>query len=128
MQLPHVLLSREGSNIETGFTLGIPKVIYDTYAEDTVDYGHTSALLRCYRLGPESGRRFPVSLGIGTFGVNSPIDVGVGQGGFALSIFLDLVELMRKFDIEFIKKINVGLELTPFFSIGKKQGFYLTHR
>lgn len=109
-----------GPTIETGFSLGIPKVLYDTRAEDIVDYGNTSAMLRFYYVNAESGNRFPVSLGMGTFGVNSPIDVGIGRGGFALSIFLDLVELMRTFDIEFIKKINVGLELTPFFSIGKK--------
>lgn len=109
-----------GPAIEVGFSLGIPKVLYDTQANDTVVYGNTSAMVRFYNVNLESGNRFPVSLGIGTFGVNSPIDVGVGRGGFAVSVFLDLVELMRSFDIEFIKSVNAGMELSPFFSIGKK--------
>ncbi|MEX2117291.1 MAG: hypothetical protein WEB37_10405 [Bacteroidota bacterium] len=109
-----------GPAIEVGFSLGIPKVLYDTQAADSVTYGNTSAMVRFYNVSLESGRRFPVSLGVGTFGVNSPIDVGVGRGGFAVSLFLDLVELMRTFDIEFIKSINAGMEVSPFFSIGKR--------
>lgn len=109
-----------GPAIEIGFSLGIPKVLYDTQARDTVLYGNTSAMVRFYHVNLESGNRFPVSLGLGTFGVNSPIDVGVGRGGFAVSVFLDLVELMRTFGVEFIKSINAGMELSPFFSIGKK--------
>ncbi|MEX1276664.1 MAG: hypothetical protein WEE20_12080 [Bacteroidota bacterium] len=109
-----------GPTIETGFSLGIPKVLYDTRSRDSIEYGNTSAMVRFYHVNAESGIRFPVSLGLGTFGVNSPIDVGVGRGGFALSMFLDLVELMRTFEIDLIKKINLGLEVTPFLSIGKK--------
>jgi len=109
-----------GPAIEIGFSLGIPKVLYDTQAQDTVLYGNTSAMVRFYNVNLESGNRFPVSLGIGTFGVNSPIDVGVGRGGFAVSVFLDVVELVRSFGIEFIKSINAGMELSPFFSIGKR--------
>ena len=109
-----------GPKIELGFSLGIPKVLYDTRARDTVEYGNTSAMLRFYYVSGASGDRFPVSLGMGTFGVSSPIDVSVGRGGFALSVFLDLVELMRSVEIEFTKKINVGIELSPFFSIGRK--------
>ncbi|HEX9614527.1 MAG TPA: hypothetical protein VGA55_03445 [Bacteroidota bacterium] len=109
-----------GPAIEVGFSLGIPKVLYDTRAVDTVNYGNTSAMVRFYSVGLESGNRFPVSLGMGTFGVDSPIDVGVGRGGFAVSMFLDVVELMRSFDIEFMRNINAGMELTSFFSIGKR--------
>ena len=109
-----------GPTIEIGFSLGIPKVLYDTQAQDTIEYGHTSAMVRFYYVSAESGNRFPVSLGIGTFGVYSPIDVGAGRGGFATSLFLDLVELTRVFNIASVRKINVGLELTPFFSIGRK--------
>jgi hypothetical protein len=109
-----------GPTIEMGFSIGIPKVLYDTQAQDTVEYGHTSAMVRFYYVNSESGNRFPVSLGMGTFGVYSPIDVGRGRGGFALSLFLDLVELTRVFNIAFVRKINLGLELTPFFSIGRK--------
>jgi hypothetical protein len=77
-----------GPTIEIGFSLGIPKVPYDTQAKDTVDYGNTSAMLRFYYINAESGNRFPLSLGVGTFGANSPIDVGIGRGGFALSTLL----------------------------------------
>jgi hypothetical protein len=109
-----------GPTIEIGFSLGIPKVLYDTQAKDTVDYGNTSAMLRFYYINAELGNRFPVSLGIGTFGVNTPIDVGIGRGGFALSSLLDLMELTRIHDLGFIKKVNAGLELTLFFPIERK--------
>ncbi len=109
-----------GHPIEIGFSLGAPKVLFDTQSRDTIDYGNTSAMLRLYYIEAKSGNRFPVSFGIGTFGVSSPIDVSAGRGGFALSMFLDLVELARIRDIGFIKKVNAGLELTPFFPIERK--------
>ena len=109
-----------GPTIEISFSLGIPKVLYDTQAKDSIDYGNTSAMLRFYHVNAESGNRFPVSFGMGTFGVNSPIDVGIGRGGFALSTFLDLVELTRIRDLGFIKKFNTGLELALFFPIERK--------
>jgi hypothetical protein len=52
--------------------------------------------------------------------VNSPADVGIGRGGFALSAFLDLAEMVRIVDIDFTKKVNIGLELAPFLPIGKR--------
>jgi hypothetical protein len=109
-----------GSSTEVSFSLGIPKVLYDTQAKDTVNYGNTSAMVRLYYVDVETGHRFPVSFGIGTFGVNSPIDVGIARGGFALSPSLDLVELTSIRDIAFIKKVNAGLELTLFFPIQRK--------
>jgi hypothetical protein len=109
-----------GPTMEIGFSLGIPKVLYDTQARDTIDYGNTSAMVRFYYVNAESGNRFPVSFGMGTFGVSSPIDVGVGRGGFALSTFLDLVELTRIRDLGFIKKVNAGVELTLFFPVERK--------
>jgi hypothetical protein len=109
-----------GPTIEIGFSLGIPKVLYDTQAGDTVEYGNTSAMVRFYYVDAESGHRFPVSFGMGTFGVSSPIDVGVGRGGFVLSAFLDLVEMARGLDLGFLKKVNAGLELAPFFPIDRK--------
>ena len=67
-----------------------------------------------------SGHRFPVNFGIGTFGVNSPLDVRIGGGGFALSLFLDVVEITRVLDIDLMKKVTAGLEVAPFFPIKKK--------
>ena len=109
-----------GPTLDIGFSLGIPKVLYDTQARDTIEYGNTSAMLRFYYVDAESGNRFPVSFGAGTFGVNSPIDVGVGRGGFAFSGFLDLVELTRIHDLGFFKGIIAGLELTQFFPLGRR--------
>jgi hypothetical protein len=110
----------KGPKIEIGFTLGIPKVLYDTQAKDSIDYGHTSAMMRLYYVDGTSGNRFPVNLGFGTFGVNSPVDVSKGRGGFAASVFLDIIELMRRLDLGIGIKLNAGLELTPFFPIKKK--------
>jgi hypothetical protein len=115
----------KGPRVETRFALAIPKVLYDTQAKDTMDYGKTSAMMRFYYVDAISGHRFPVSLGMGTFGVNSPIDVGVGQGGFAASIFLDVVELIRKFGVHLGMKVNAGLELTPFVPIKRKSRILL---
>jgi hypothetical protein len=109
-----------GSRIEAGFSLAIPKVLYDTRANDTIQYGNYSAMVRLYYINPGSGNRFPVSGGIGVFGMNSPVDVGVGKGGFALSMFLDLAEMIRIVNIGFTKKINIGLEVDPFIPIKKK--------
>ena len=108
-----------GPSLEIGFSLGIPKVLYDSRARDTVEYGNTSAMVRLYYVKQETGNRFPVSCGAGTFGVSSPIDVGSGRGGFALSAFLDLVELTRVRNLGFIKNVNAGLELTAFFPINR---------
>ena len=110
----------KGPAIEIGFSLGIPKILYDSQSKDTIEYGNTSAMLRFYYVNVESGNRFPVSFGVGTFGVNSPIDVGIGRGGFALSTFLDLVELTRIRNLAFIKKFSAGLELTQFFPIQRR--------
>jgi hypothetical protein len=110
----------KGPKIEIGFALAIPKVLYDTRSKDTMEYGNTSAMVRFYYVDPGTGNRFPVSAGIGMFGVNSPVDVGTGRGGFALSMFLDLAEMVRIVNIGFTKKINIGLEVDPFLPIGRK--------
>jgi hypothetical protein len=110
----------KGPSIEAGFTLGVPKVLYDTQAKDSMEYGKTSAMLRFYYVSSLSGHRFPVSFGIGTFGVNTPIDVGKGRGGFAASFFLDIVELARRFDWNISGKASAGLELTPFLPINRR--------
>ena len=115
----------KGPNIEIGFSLGIPKVLFDTQAKDTIAYGNTSAMVRFYYVDGVSGHRFPVNLGIGTFGVNSPLDVRVGSGGLALSVFLDLVEMTRVLEIGLIKKFTAGLELAPFFPLNKKARFLI---
>ncbi|MHB1688698.1 MAG: hypothetical protein ACYCVH_15200 [Ignavibacteriaceae bacterium] len=109
-----------GPKIEIGLSLAIPKVLFDTQAKDTIEYGNYSAMIRFYYVNEVSGERFPVNVGIGTFGVNSPIDVNVGRGGFALSIFLNVAELTSLRGIDLFKKITAGLELTPFFPIRKR--------
>jgi hypothetical protein len=110
----------KGPTVEVGFALAIPKVLYDTRANDTVQYGNTSAMVRFYYVDPISGNRFPISTGIGMFGVNSPVDIGTGRGGFALSMFLDLAEMVRIVNIGLTKKINIGLEVDPFLPIGRR--------
>lgn len=115
----------KGPKIEMGLSLGIPKVLYDTQAKDTINYGNYSAMIRFYYVNEVSGHRFPVNFGVGTFGVNSPLDVNVGRGGFALSILLDLAEMTRILGINFIKKITAGLEFAPFFPIEKRARFLI---
>ena len=110
----------KGPTLELGFSLAIPKVFYDTRADDQTQYGNTSAMIRLYFIGSESGNRFPVNVGIGVFGVYSPVDVGIGRGGFALSTLLDLAELVRIANVGFSKKVNIGLEVDPFIPIGRK--------
>jgi hypothetical protein len=109
-----------GPTIELGFSLAIPKVLYDTRINDPIQYGNFSAMVRFYFVNSKTGNRFPVSAGIGVFGVNSPVDIGIGRGGFALSMFLDLAEMVRIVNIGFAKKVNIGLELDPFLPIQKK--------
>jgi len=109
-----------GPKIEIDFSLGIPKVLFDTKAEDTLDYGNTSAMIRFYYVNEISGDRFPVNLGVGTFGVSSPLDVNVGGGGLAFSVFLDVVEITRILGLDLAERIIAGLELVPFFPLEKR--------
>jgi hypothetical protein len=109
-----------GPTMELGFSLAVPKVLADTRADDPIEYGNTSAMIRLYFIDSKTGNRFPISAGIGMFGVNSPVDVGPGRGGFAWSMFLDLAELVRVFNIGFTKKVNIGIEIDPFIPIERK--------
>ncbi|MFA6597266.1 MAG: hypothetical protein WCS69_06055 [Ignavibacteriaceae bacterium] len=109
-----------GPKIEIGLALGIPKVLYDSRAKDTIQYGNYSAMIRFYYVDELTGHRFPVNFGIGTYGVNSPIDVNAGRGGFALSLLFNVAEMTRMVGIDLSKTINAGLELAPFFPLKKK--------
>ena len=110
----------KGPLIEIGLSLGIPKVLFDTQKKDTLNYGNSSAMIRFYYVDEISGNRFPVNFGVGTFGVNSPIDVNAGGGGFALSIFFDVAEMTRVIGIDLLKKFTAGLEVVPFFPLEKR--------
>lgn len=106
-----------GPRIESSFYIGIPKVIYDSRKADSVTYGNTSAILRFFMLDQESGEAMPVNLGVGVFGINSPIDVSDAGGGFVVSLFLDAVQLLRLRGMDITRKVNAGFEVTPFFSL-----------
>jgi len=114
-----------GPKVEIGLALGIPKVLYDSKAKDTIQYGNYSAMIRFYYVDELTGQRFPVSFGIGTYGVNSPIDVNTGRGGFALSILFNVAEMTRMVGINLSKTISAGLELAPFFPLKKKARFLI---
>jgi len=109
-----------GPTFETGFSLCIPNVLFDTRSDDQTVYGNYSATLRFYLTNALTGNRFPVSAGVEVFGVNSPIDIGSGRGGFALSMSLDIAEMIRIVNIGFTKKINIGVEIAPFIPIERK--------
>jgi hypothetical protein len=82
-------------------------------------------MIRYYYINGVSGHRFSVNFGLGTFSVNSPINVSKGRGGFAASVFLDVIELIKIFWIKFVMKVNAGLELTPFFPIQRESRILL---
>jgi hypothetical protein len=109
-----------GPTFETALALGIPNVLYDSRSDDPTVYGNYSAMLRFYLTDAITGNRFPLSMGIETFGLNSPIDIGVGRGGFALSMFLDIAEMIRVININLNKKVNIGFEIAPFLPIERK--------
>lgn len=107
-----------GSQLEYEFFLGIPKVLYDSRKNDPIIYGNASAMLRFYYLHKETGHRFPFNVGIGTFGVSTPIDVSRDGGGFAVSLLFDIVQATRlMYDLNITNNVNAGIELTPFFPI-----------
>lgn len=108
----------KGSRWESAFFLGIPKVLYDTDKKDTVAYGNASAMVRFFFLDGKTGSRYPLNIGIGTFGVSTPIDVSKNGGGFAVSLFFDIVQFVsNSFDVNLGSRFNGGLEVTPFFPI-----------
>ncbi len=110
----------KGGRFESAFFFGIPKVLYDTNKKDTIAYGNASAMIRFYYLDSETGKRFPVNIGIGTFGVSTPIDVSKNGGGFALSVLLDVVEIIRKMKIDLSPKFNAGIEVVPFVPLQRQ--------
>lgn len=113
----------KGPTIEIGFFLGFPKVLYDTQASDTIEYGNTSAMIRFYYVNSVTGHRLPVNLGIGTFGLNSPFNLAKGTGGFAISLFLDIANVLEELSIYIptkVKNVSLGVDLSPFFPIKKK--------
>lgn len=111
----------KGRRFESAFFLGIPKVLYDTEKHDTITYGNASAMLRFSYLDGETGRPYPFNIGIGTFGVSTPIDVSSKGGGFALSLMFDVVQAFeRMFEWGISNKVNAGIEVTPFVPINHR--------
>ena len=117
-----------GSRYEVAVFVGIPKVLYDSRSQDSINYGNASAMLRLYLLSSQTGERYPVNIGIGTFGVNTPIDVSRGGGGFALSVFFDLVQLINPLSAYLSQHVNAGVEATPFFPIGHQARLLINAR
>jgi hypothetical protein len=110
----------KGGSMQTGLTLSVPKVLYDTCEDDSVDYGSTSAMLRIYALHPKTGERYPFDVGVGTFGLSSPIDVSKKGGGFAVSLYFDVIQMLRVMKVRIPYKVNAGFDVSPFFPIGHK--------
>jgi hypothetical protein len=106
-----------GRRVDGAFFLGIPKVLYDTHDRGGLNYGRTSAMYRLFWLEENSGARFPIGLGVGVFGVNTPIDVSSRGGGYAMSALLDVFELARRSGIRLTSKVNAGIEVVPFFPL-----------
>ena len=117
-----------GSWLDSRFTLGIPKVLYDTRESDSVDYGNASALLRFFYINQRTGQQFPVSLGFGLYGVSTPIDVSTRGGGFVLSLYFDVIQFLRVNGLEITDKANAGFEIAPFFPVDKRSRVLLSAR
>lgn len=118
----------QGPRVQPAFTLSVPKVLYDTCRDDSVQYGNTSAMLRFFLLDQKTGEQYPISVGIGTFGVDSPIDVSRSGGGFAISFYLDLVQMLKRFTGKLTQKVNAGVDIAPFFPIGHKSRILISAR
>lgn len=108
-----------GRRLDGAFYLGIPKVLYDSRDRDGLDYGRTSANYRLFWLDGETGERFPVNVGFGSYGVRTPIDVSSQGGGFAFSVLLDVFEVGRRFGLRLTDKVNAGVEVVPFFPVSR---------
>lgn len=119
----------KGSRFEEEFFLGIPKVLFDSEKQDTINYGNASAMIRFYLLHEETGERFPVNIGIGTFGVSTPIDVSKNGGGIAVSLLFDVVQSVRTLSgVRLSNKFNAGIELTPFFPLQHRSRLLINAR
>jgi len=119
----------KGSVYEGEFFLGIPKVLYDSRGDDPIVYGNASAMMRLYLLHSETGERYPVNVGFGTFGVSTPIDVSKNGGGIAISLLFDIVQAVRlSYDMDIPNKLNAGIEITPFFPLERKSRMLVNAR
>ncbi len=118
----------QGPRIQPALTLSVPKVLFDSCRDDSVNYGNTSAMLRFFLLNPNTGEKYPMSFGIGTFGVDSPIDVSRAGGGFAISFYFDVVQMLGSLTGRFSQKINAGVDVAPFFPIGHKSRILVSAR
>jgi hypothetical protein len=110
----------KGGRFQTGISLSVPKVLYDTCEDDSVAYGNSSAMFRIYALHGRTGERYPLDVGIGTFGINSPIDVSKKGGGFAVSLYFDVIQMMRILKLRLPYKVNAGFDVSPFFPVGHR--------
>lgn len=118
----------QGPRIQPEFTLSVPKVLFDTCRDDSIQYGNTSAMLRFFLLNSQTGEQYPIKFGIGTYGVDSPIDVSKAGGGFAFSIYFDMVQMVRWFTGKVSQKFNAGVDVGPFFPIGHKARILISAR
>jgi hypothetical protein len=117
-----------GNWLDSKFTLGIPKVIYDTHSADTVEYGNASALLRFFYLNQVTGKQFPVSFGLGLYGVSTPIDVSNRGGGFVFSLYFDVIQFLRLNGLDITERATAGLEIAPFFPVDHRARVLLSAR
>jgi hypothetical protein len=118
----------KGGRFQTGISLSVPKVLYDTSEDDSVAYGNSSAMFRIYALHGRTGERYPVDVGIGTFGVNSPIDVSKKGGGFAVSLYFDVIQMMRILKLRLPYKVSAGFDVSPFFPVGHRSRILFSAR
>lgn len=119
----------KGNRIETAFFLGVPKVLYDSEKHDTISYGYASAMVRFNYLNGETGEPYPFNIGIGTFGVSTPIDVSSKGGGFALSLMFDVIRALNSiYEWKIANKLNAGIEITPFFPINHRARILINAR
>lgn len=85
-------------------------------------------MLRFFLLNSQTGEQYPINFGIGTYGVDSPIDVSRGRGGFAISLSFDMVQMVRGITGKFSQKFNAGVDVVPFFPIGHKARILISAR
>ena len=105
------------ANVTPSF--GIPKVLvpYEFHSgivkNDSLDYGSASVMLKLFFLN-DFGKRFPISIGLGIYGLSASTNKFQGGGGVPILGSVDLLELFRYLNVQITDIAQISCDCALF--------------